>query len=274
MLKSIKLNCCGHFINMPTHLTWRSRPTDYLIIWAVAGRGFAEVERRNVDVLAGDLLVLRPGVPQYYGADADDPWEILWMHAAGSECKALAEAIRGFAAGGPCVRLGRDDTIRERFIELVVHSGRTAFGVAGQPIWPDTEALALLGLIWRRLDQLQRMPERSSPLDASAVQRYVHDNLSRRITLDDMAAAANLSPAHFARLFRAHFGTTPIRYVNQKRVDVACAMLAESDMKLWQIARQAGFEDPYYFSRLFHKTTGVPPSEYRRRLRVRKNPEN
>lgn len=261
----LKLNCCGHFIDMPEHETARPRPTDYLLIWALGGRGFAEVEGQRFDVGAGDLLVMLPRRPQWYGAVRADPWEILWMHVAGRTAAAMVRALRTF--GGPCLRLGRDDRLRERFTELVVHSGRTTEEGPGEPVWPDTEALALLGLMWQRLDALSRVPPRPSPLDAVAVARYIHDHLAQTLTLDELADAVHLSPAHFARLFRAHFGVSPMRYVNQKRIDVACALLAETNMKLWQIAQQAGFADPFYFSRLFHRTTGVPPSTYRARQR-------
>ncbi len=263
----LKLNSCGHFSDMPDHFTTRAKPTDYLLIWAIGGRGFAETGGQRVDVAAGDLLTFEPGVAQRYGAVPTDPWDILWMHMEGPAVADMVPALRSF--GGPCVRLGRDERIRERFIDLVIHGGRTQIDVAGEAVWPDTEALALLGLMWHRLDQLSGVPSRPSPLDLPAIQRYIHDHLSDRLTLSALARQAHLSPAHFTRLFRRQLGVSPIQYVNQKRIDVACALLAESDMKLWQVARQAGFDDPYYFSRLFRKVTGTPPSVYRRRHRGR-----
>lgn len=259
------LNCCGHFSDMPDHATVRARPRDWLLIWSLGGRGYCQTEGRSLDVQPGDLVLLLPRVAQRYGAERDDPWDILWLHASGPAAGPMWRGLRRFGDDGPCVRLGRDEVIRERFVELVVHSGRPTWPAAGEPVWPDTEAHAILGLMWRRLDQLTRVPRRPSPFDPVAVARHIHDHLPDRLTLDSLAAVAGLSPAHFARLFRRHFGVSPIRYLNQKRIDVACAMLDESDMKLWQIAHRVGFDDPYYFSRLFRLHTGVPPSAYRGR---------
>ena len=289
---AVHLVTCGHFREMPEHHMARPRPDDYLILWVVAGRGHARAGRETLDAAAGDLLLFRPGVPHAYGSSADQPWEILWAHATGDAVADLVTQLRGEA--GLRVALGLDAALRDRFLDLVTRTGqrlahapnpRPAPALApasralssrpGSPAprapdadpYPHTEVLSILGLMARRLRQLQQAPHprRAAAFDPDAVRRYIHDHLRRRLTLPEIAAHAHLSTAHFHRLFREHFGVSPIHYVNQQRVAAACDMLTQSPMKLWQVAAAVGFDDPYYFSRLFKRIAGLSPADYRRR---------
>jgi AraC-like DNA-binding protein len=65
--------------------------------------------------------------------------------------------------------------------------------------------------------------------------------------------------------FRQEVGTTPIKYLQRYRVNRARQLLAESDKSIAEIARIVGFSDSGYFSRIFHRETGVSPEEFRRR---------
>ena len=59
-------------------------------------------------------------------------------------------------------------------------------------------------------------------------------------------------------------GTTPLQYINQKKIEKAQLLLITEELAVKEIAFQLAFDDYSYFSRLFKKTTGVTPQEYRR----------
>ncbi len=83
--------------------------------------------------------------------------------------------------------------------------------------------------------------------------------------VEHMAALAGLSVPHFFRCFRKATGTTPISYLRQERISQAKRRLLESRDSIKEIAEQAGYSDPFYFSRDFRQHTGMSPAQFRRR---------
>lgn len=101
------------------------------------------------------------------------------------------------------------------------------------------------------------------------VSRYVRDNLERRITLADAAAAAVLSPNYLAHLLKKQTGQTLTELVTERRMERARELLAHTDMRVTEIARAVGFEDEAYFARRFRQWYDVSPTEFRSRASAR-----
>lgn len=89
-------------------------------------------------------------------------------------------------------------------------------------------------------------------------------SLRRIARADHIARHLNYSPSHFSAVFSKRTGHTPINYFNQLKIQQACAYLDFTDMKVTQICPRLGIDDPYYFSRLFHKHMGMSPSDYKK----------
>ena len=86
------------------------------------------------------------------------------------------------------------------------------------------------------------------------------------ITLQDILDYVGYSSTRFSTLFKQQTGCSPLSYFNRLKIEYACHMLKVTDMHINQICYKIGFEDSLYFSRLFSKTMGMPPSEYREQL--------
>ena len=94
---------------------------------------------------------------------------------------------------------------------------------------------------------------------------YIEANLSRDITLAEIAGAAALSPYHFSRSFKAAMGTTPVRYVWHRRVELAKRLL-RTTMTLVDVAAAAGFGSQSSFTTAFRQATGATPAAWRRAI--------
>ena len=77
------------------------------------------------------------------------------------------------------------------------------------------------------------------------------------------AESCGLSESSFYQYFKAWAGVSPNEYRQNLRIAVAKSMLQNSNLPIYEIASYVGFEDPYYFSRVFKKTVGVSPRAYR-----------
>jgi AraC-like DNA-binding protein len=91
-------------------------------------------------------------------------------------------------------------------------------------------------------------------------------HLGHDLPLEEIAAAAHLSPFHFARLFKKLTGATPHAYLASLRAARARALLAETDLSVTEIGSRVGYSSPSHFARAFRQATGTTPSAFRRAL--------
>ncbi|MGW4383156.1 GlxA family transcriptional regulator [Kitasatospora sp. NPDC004531] len=99
------------------------------------------------------------------------------------------------------------------------------------------------------------------------LQRWITENPDADLSVEALARRASLSPRQFARVFAAETGTTPGRYVDGVRLEMARRRLEDSDEGIEQIARHSGYRNPEAMRRAFARTLSVSPLDYRRRFR-------
>ena len=92
---------------------------------------------------------------------------------------------------------------------------------------------------------------------------YMIRHLDVPLRAATLAAEVNLSPSHFFFLFKHYVGSTPIDYFIRLRLRRACQLLENTEMSVKAIAYTLGYEDPFYFSRVFKRINQIAPSRYR-----------
>lgn len=92
---------------------------------------------------------------------------------------------------------------------------------------------------------------------------YIQTNLSGNLSVEELAARANLSTDHFSRSFYQHTGQRPLQFIQQKRIERAQFLILTSNYSFAAIAEQTGFESLSYFARVFKCNTGQTPGTYR-----------
>ncbi len=95
---------------------------------------------------------------------------------------------------------------------------------------------------------------------------FMTEHAAEDLALEELAALVSLSAKHFARVFRQSTGTPPHRWLIERRLDRAKAMLVEGDLNLAEIALACGFADQSHFTAAFRKLVGMTPGSYRREL--------
>ena len=101
----------------------------------------------------------------------------------------------------------------------------------------------------------------------SKTKRYIHENLSKDISVASIAEAFYLTPNYFSRLFKRVTGEGCNEYLVRKRIEQAKSLLETTNMKSGQIACMVGYRDTNYFSLAFKKYVGVSPTQYRKEIR-------
>jgi AraC-like DNA-binding protein len=186
---------------------------------------------------------------------------------------------------------GNFEFFQFRAIELVVLLSRAAVGAdfsgdnAGNTI-DDMAILEANNRYLKKIEDSQNIKELTNTLHAimerlagkifsfqgirhsSALrkaERYIWENYTRKISLQEVAGASGLSAPYFSTIFKHEMGENLSNYLNRLRVEKAATMLTETNMTLSEIAAACGFEDQSWFSKIFKFFTGLSPGKYRER---------
>jgi YesN/AraC family two-component response regulator len=106
------------------------------------------------------------------------------------------------------------------------------------------------------------LPPQTSAVVKRAVS-YLHENYTRPLSRWEIASAVGVSEDYLSRVFSRELGVPPWDYLNRYRVLQARELLRKTNENIGAVARQVGFKDQAYFSRVFHKLTGLSPQAFR-----------
>lgn len=118
--------------------------------------------------------------------------------------------------------------------------------------------------LWSYLDS--RSQSVSSQAEIHSIRKameYMTGRFHHDLGMDEVAEFVGLSCSHFCVLFKKESGYTFLEYLTKLRIDRACSILRNTEVKVYQIAPLVGYQDPKYFTQVFKKMMGMTPSEYR-----------
>lgn len=98
------------------------------------------------------------------------------------------------------------------------------------------------------------------------IQRYIRMHIDEPLSIDELSGICCLSKDHFIRLFKKEMGQTPVRYINQKKIEKAQLKIIAGEQSIKDIAYSLSFDNISYFNRLFKIYTRVTPREYKKSL--------
>lgn len=237
---------------------------DFQIIYVCAGAAHFHFDHAENDtvVTAGNMVVYRPKEFQKYEYYADDKTEVYWVHFTGGNVKnilrsyGISDDMRVFYAG---TSLEYERIFKRMITEL-------------QRCQADYEEMLtmllrhLLILIHRQLTKQHVLKNEYLDSEMDLAAQYFNDNYNTDIRVEDYAASRGMSVSWFIRNFKAYTGSTPLQYLVSIRIANAQVLLETTTYTVTEIGRIVGYDNPLYFSRIFHKQNGVSPSEYRKRV--------
>ena len=121
--------------------------------------------------------------------------------------------------------------------------------------------------LWRFFGYLPEMVYNmpaNIPSGISAVIQYISDNMHINPSIDEMALISNMGRETFRKQFTGVMGMSPIKYLLKKKITHSKELMADSRLTIKAIGLAMGFEDPYYFSRVFKKFEGMSPNMFRK----------
>lgn len=241
--------------NPQWHFALHIHPHETELLYVAGGRAVIEVGSRRLEVEGGDILLVEAGTPHASTSDPQDPSDI-W-----SLSLTLADAGVG-ERGAVCARAGEDAPF--------VHAALLQLQRLAHRLDPETQDLCdrlgevLLGLYRERLSCCggQDHPRESGL--ARSVLAYLDAHYQEHIDLKTLEARFFVSAGHISREFRKEYCISPINYLIDKRLSQAKWLLINTQEPIQFVAESVGYDNVYYFSKLFAEKVGAAPSDYRR----------
>lgn len=248
---------CGLERCAPGH-TWGPGIRDhYLIHLVVSGKGIFEVGGRTWELVPGDLFFARPNQLIRYTADEQQPWEYRWVGFNGACAHKLTSQLP-FTDEEP-VHHAQDPERMGQALNSIYQS---------RGMKPQDEA-SMVGYLYLFIAALMKETSAAKPHSSSSSSQYVLNaikyiqfNYSHDISIDDVAKSVGVSRSHLYRVFMLNVGKSPIDYLTEYRINEACKLLRGGNLSIAEVAISVGFFDQFYFSRVFKRAKGVPPSKY------------
>ncbi|HIS78805.1 AraC family transcriptional regulator [Anaeromassilibacillus sp. An200] len=228
----------------------------YLIHCVTSGKGVFSFGGKDYLLSGGDGFLLTPGVVASYAADSESPWQYCWIGFNGTDAKRLVEQT-GLSYENPVFHFS--GTALPDRLEQICHLSCATH---------SNEARVEAGLLLFLADLMDAFGSSSAAHHASGYEyvqkaaRFIEYNYSRSIDVEDIAASVGISRSHLYRLFMENISVPPNEYLMRCRMNKAAALLEEGRLSVGEVASSTGFSDQLYFSRVFKKYMGIPPSQY------------
>ena len=265
-LKQLYLTQIGYFPKAFYHYRERRNGChDNILFYCLKGKGWYIIDKHYFEIRANEYAII-PATAKYirYGADMDEPWTIYWVHYTGNEIEDMNRSLGITADRGP-----RAITFNDRGIttwEIMYNSLER--GLNNESLFNANFCLYKFVASFLFSEQWEQKPVSQTGLFVDAVKAHMQQHVNSRITIPEMAAAQGISVSYFSQQFRKATGIAPLDYFIQLKIRHSCLLLLNHSIKIKEVARHVGMDDPYYFSRMFKKYMAISPQQYRLQKRT------
>lgn len=208
----------------------------------------------------GDLIYFMSQTPHAY-YPSSHPWSTKYIVFGGAKIESLMTQT-GYGKSG-VIYTGKDfDNLNALFDQVLhYHYHQDMFSAAYSSMYLYQIITELSSLLSQ--NEIEELYRTRSKL--KRVISIIETQYSLPLSLSELADEIHVTPEHLTRLFRTAYDTTPIAYLNQIRIENAEKMLyLYKEKKIKEIAMECGFMSPGYFSKVFKRTTGYLPEEFRK----------
>lgn len=249
----------GYFKTRSNYFTERENLNSYLIIFVLSGIGYLEYNGKSYTINKDQGFLIDCMEYQYYKADKEDPWEILWVHFNGGTSYGYYQQ---FSNNSSPICSFENNTIVPTIIKglILTHQEKNI----------RTEALSsklLIELLTEFLFTIN-VPDSSETFLPEYIKKIMKDldkNLMEKITLDMLAQKYSMNKFHLEKEFKKFIGVSPNEYVISNRISLGKELLKYSHIPISEIALKTGIENVSHFINLFKSREGITPLVFRKK---------
>ena len=260
--KPLIVTSCGYYRVDSGPVIKTNRPKgrrDYQLLYIYEGKAHFYFDGVERIVNKGEMVLFRPYDHQSYFYFPKDKCQSYWVHFTGSEVDKILDYYQlpnkeniFYSSTSPEYKWLFEQMIRE--LQLCRANYQELL----------TMALRHIFLLINRYLKESKKSGISAYNEVEHAIRYFNEHYKEDINIEEYAKSLHMSACWFNRRFKQVTKVTPLQYVISIRIANAKTLLETKDYNVAETAREVGFTNPLYFTRLFTKNTGVSPSEYKK----------
>ncbi|MEG0877533.1 MAG: AraC family transcriptional regulator [Oscillospiraceae bacterium] len=241
---------------------WHSTPHMHScleLFYCVSGAGQFRIESETLDVQAGDLVVINPGVEHTEISFPDTPLEYIALGIEGLEF--LFDSDRDIK-----LRLHNFNNSKQNLLYIL----QTMLYEADEKpegherVCENLLEILITYLMRQNAYKISDMANVPINKECSAAKRYIDSNYTEHITLDFLADLLHVNKFYLVHSFHKEYGISPINYLIDRRIRESKYLLTNTNYSLSQISNLMGFSSSSYFSQSFRRQEHLSPNEYRK----------
>lgn len=260
--KPLIVTSCGYYRVDSGPVIKTNRPKgrrDYQLLYIYEGKAHFYFDGVERIVNKGEMVLFRPYDHQSYFYFPKDKCQSYWVHFTGSEVDKILDYYQlpnkeniFYSSTSPEYKWLFEQMIRE--LQLCRANYQELL----------TMALRHIFLLINRYLKESKKSGISAYNEIEHAIRYFNEHYKEDINIEDYAKSLHMSACWFNRRFKQVTKVTPLQYIISIRIANAKTLLETKDYNVAETAREVGFSNPLYFTRLFTKNTGISPSEYKK----------
>jgi AraC-like DNA-binding protein len=258
LLKPLMVTGAGFLKRLKQHQVEPDDKAVHSVIYCIGGQGKLTLKKRAWKFRKGDMLFLHKNERYQYRSDRDNPWTIYWANLTGDTCEDYFRSL-DIRREKPLLHVQETPKVNGFFVEILNMLSR---GYSLRNIIYVSTCLQNL-LAYTSLLYMYRFSDVPERFNMDRIIDIMIKHLDRHLDVDMLAGQCRLSKYHFSRKFKEKTGHAPMDYFIRLKIQRASEEILTTDKKIVHIAQSLGYEDPYYFSRIFKKIVGTSPARFR-----------
>lgn len=252
----LHVNCAGtsSFMNPKSVLQFRY---DYHLIYLVEGSAGIKTSQIDVILNKGDMIILPPHTESIFTTLDTSLTDYMWLHFTGKNTDELLKRVN--IETETVYNIGVHAFFKSEWKKLFSEF------ITNDNYFEELSTMYLNSII---INFSRYIKNKNSHNQLKSL-RYIHENLFTDLAVSVLAEIEGCSESSYRNKFNNIMGVSPLEYIIDRRIEAAKIHINNTDRSIVQIAKSVGYEDPYYFSRIFKKKVGISPDKYRKAQNVR-----
>lgn len=263
---SLRLYYCGSEECKPNQ-SWGPKVTDHFLIYYIyEGQGIIEVNSVKYQLHKGQGFLISPNTVTCFTADSDEPWKYAWVGFTGNIASEYLNRAK-LSVESPTFTDKEGEFLEQSFDNLI------EFAKIGAGHNRYCKMMSVLyNIIAHLIDISNSDNVKSKRIDENEYYvrkalEFIDMNFSKEISVAEISKYVNIDRKYLHYIFKNTLNISPQKYVINYRIKRACEHMETSRLSISNISRSVGYTDQFQFSKMFKKTMGISPSQYRNNIK-------
>lgn len=250
----------GYYPKAYNHYRHRKKGAkQYIFILCTEGEGWLNYKSERFSIKPNQYFMLPKNTPHTYGSFGDNPWSIYWMHFDGRCVESLYER---YAINSQVIEPVRCESQHLQMFDKIYeifNKGQLEVQIEFANLLSKS---FISTFVYHRINENINSSKQDNLV--GSITKFLNENLDRSLKTEDLVEKFNLSSSYLYSVFKNGTGSSIHNFFTLKKIQKACEYMNYTDKSIKEICFILGFQDPFYFSRVFKKHMGISPTKYKK----------